>query len=36
MKVQRTSLAISTLSDLMCGLLEICEIDEYEPSKACE
>ena len=35
MKSQRISLATSTLSDLMCGLLKICEIDEYDPSKAC-
>ena len=30
-KSQRTS----TLSDLMCRLLESCDIDEYDPFKAC-
>ena len=34
-KSQRTNLATSTLSDLMCELLESCDIDEYDPSKAC-
>ena len=32
---QCTSLATSTQSDLMCGLLESCDIDEFDPSKAC-
>ena len=35
MKSQRTSLATSTLSNLMCGLFESCDIDEYDPSKPC-
>ena len=34
-KSQRTSLAIPTLSDLMCGLLESFDIDKYDPSKVC-
>ena len=34
-KSQRISLATLTLSDFMCGLLESCDIDEYDPFKAC-
>ena len=34
MKCQRTSLATSTLSELMCGWLESCDIEDYGPSKA--
>ena len=31
----RASLGTSTLSDLMCGLLESCDINTYDPSSAC-
>ena len=35
MKCQRTSFATSTLSDLMCELLESYDIKEYDSSKVC-
>ena len=35
MKSQRTRLATSTHSDLMCGLHESCDTDEYDLSKVC-